>query len=181
MTTLGTQIDHRRQLSELHSHDENIHSPWVFSFAQRAFEAQVESISIAANTQEDFLLIRNPVEGNRIFRLFELLSFHTAAVDVVARIWSGPTVSDVGDVVASRNIFIGSDVGSAIEIYSEPTISDRGTLIRTWPVLNGVEPFVFNRPLVLPAGRDLLISLQNTSALTAAAVSASLSYGEEEA
>lgn len=181
MTTLGAKLNLKRFLSKNHEHVENIHSEWMFAVEQHGYEAQVENISISANTQEDFLLIRNPVEGNKIFRLFELLSFHTAAVDVVARVWSGPTISDVGDAVVSRNIFIGSGVGSVIEIYSEPTISNRGTLIRTWPVLNGVEPFVFNRPLVLPAGRDLLISLQNTSALTAAAVSASLSYGEEEA
>jgi len=101
------------------------------TFEGKAFDAFVDSTTVAPSTQTDFILIKNPAGSEKLFRIHEYLVGidGPAAQRSLYRFYKGPTITANGTSVAVLKHLTSQAQASVAKVFRSPTISARGTFI----------------------------------------------------
>jgi hypothetical protein len=132
----------------------------------RAFLASTQFTTVDATTETPFLLLRNPADSGRTLWLTHVsCATDSDLARSIVRLWAQPDIAVLGTTVDPVNTNLqASPVASSMLAYKLPTTAALGTYINTLlvPIASGSRGFV--RYFRLPAGRDLLITLENSFA-----------------
>lgn len=130
----------------------------------KAFTTLSGFVTIAAATETDFFLMRNPASSGRLVRLKEFFFTinGTATQSSIFRFYRAPTITAVGTPLTINKVLATSSVISPILAYETPTISSRGTLIQLFSVDFNTRGRDQDLARYLPEGSDLLVTVQGS-------------------
>ena len=135
------------------------------------YVASTNAISLTLNTEQDFLLIKNP-NGNTVnlYLMIHPQSNVVSTSSVTWRLYKSPTVTANGTSITINNMDIGSSNTSAAQIFSQPTATVNGTLLNVSLTSAGADVTPFGM-YILEANQTMLLTAQPSSVNTLHAAS----------
>ena len=130
----------------------------------QAFSASMTAfLSVSGISETPLYLLRNPL---LIFLLLHFFSLSFSADSNTARgiyrFYAQPTITANGTALTIGNNFIGHPTASVALASISPTISANGTFLAAFLLGTSQNTFIVRRSLVIPAGVNILATVQNS-------------------
>jgi len=146
--------------------------------AENGYKFFVSSGEISAGlstSDNPILLLRNPAGSGKTVK-FDVFDFAPIAQSTrtIFRVWGEPTITNVGTNITANisNYFIGSANAKVALAYTSPTISSNGKLKAVHIAEVNEVSFFIHMSLILPAGKDVLLTAKPPANNKAVVVSA---------
>jgi len=133
-----------------------------YTYLGQSFQYNTTFNTISGSSETDYVLFRNPVGSGKIIRIHDLdYTYNKGAGISIFRVYINPTVTSVGTPITINKKRVGSTVAPIALAYLTPTISARGINYRSFGQ-SAVSTFELECHLsfILPAGTDLLVTIQ---------------------